>query len=76
MIGSAFINNSIACAVRVIEEPILSSLFIKHSFGMFFLEACYQTLRVCDYTPLTPSRMVTAPSRTLRLLVTSPEKST
>jgi len=58
------------------EDPILSSLFMKHSFGIFLLVACSQTLRVCDYTPFTPSRIVTAPSKTLRLLVTSPEKST
>ena len=49
---------------------------MKHILGMFVFSAWDHTFWVWDSTPLTPSIIVTTPSRTCRLRVTSPEKST
>lgn len=74
--GSIFKNLSIDWAVRKTDEPMRSNLLMKQILGIFRLEACSQTLTVWDSTPLPPSKIVTAPSRTFKLLATYPEKST
>jgi hypothetical protein len=52
------------------EEPILSILLMKHNFGILFFVAWAHTFCVWASTPLTPSIIVTTPSKTLKLLVT------
>lgn len=74
--GSTFSNAWMASAVLWTEEPILSNLLIKHILGVPLFSACRQTLTVWASTPFPPSNIVTAPSSTRRLRVTSPEKST
>src|SRR3989338_2777522 len=57
------------------EAPILSNLFIKQILGVPYLSACLQTVSDCGSTPATPSKTTTAPSKTLRDLLTSTVKS-